>query len=77
MDHAINFDIQGMYKNSALEKRQVHTLVCRIDVHARLLNFRKNPPARLFSCMCIAICPARLLILKKNPPSTALFGSAI
>ena len=30
--------------------------------------WEKNPPARLFSCMCIVICPARLLILRKKSP---------
>ena len=35
----------------------MHTLVCRIDVHARLLILRKNPPpAHLFH-------PARVLVL--------------
>ena len=37
----------------------------------------KIPPARLFSCIFLAIYPACLLILrKKNPPCTALYGSA-
>ena len=57
------------------------TLVCRIDVHARLLILRKNSPLhglilvctfivfeKKISYMCIGICPARLLILRKKSP---------
>ena len=36
----------------------------------------EKKPARLFSSMCIGICPARLLVLRKKIPRTALFGSA-
>ena len=30
--------------------------------------WEKNPPARLFSCISIGICPANLLILRKKIP---------
>ena len=35
----------------------------------------KNSPVRLFSSMCIGICPAHLLILmKNNPPTRSYLG---
>ena len=40
----------------------IDTLVCRIDVHARLLILRKNPPCT------VLFGSARLLILRQKSP---------